>query len=88
MTTIIVLGALGVSLHILNRLIPAPEECPHCPQGPQWSQGPKGCQGPQGAQGPKGDAGSQGTRVSKSNVSPRKAKSASVLEDVVAKNLR
>ena len=99
MTTIIVLGALGAGLHILNRLTPVPEECPHCPQGPQGSQGPKGDAGPQGSQGsqgpqgPKGDAGPQGTQVSKSNVSPQvrtpqKPKSATVLEDVVAKHLR
>ena len=84
MITIIALGALGVSLHILNRLIPVLEERPHCPQG---SQGPKGDAGPQGCRGPKGDAGSQGTQVSKSNVS-QETKSASVLEDVVAKNQR
>ena len=88
MTTIIVLGALGVGLHILNRLIPVPEECSHCPQGPQGSQGPKGDAGPQGCQGPKGDAGAQGAQVSESGASPQKTKSASVLEDLVAKHLR
>jgi hypothetical protein len=96
MTTIIVLGALGAGIHILNRLIPVPEDCPQGlqgSQGPKGDAGPQGSQGSQGPQGPKGDAGPQGTQVSKSNVSPQvrtpqKPKSATVLEDVVAKNLR